>query len=118
MKKYLLTSLCASLILSSSAIAEASSSSSTSKPTITKESKSVENDKTQVTPLPKKTQVSINHASAQELANTLDGIGLKKAEAIISYREKYGPFTSIQQLNEVSGISSALVERNLPLLIL
>lgn len=58
-------------------------------------------------------KVSINRASAQELMAVMTGIGLKKAEAIISYREKYGPFTQIDQLREVPGIGSALVERNL-----
>ncbi len=58
-------------------------------------------------------QVSINNASASELAAALDGIGIKKAEAIVSYREQYGPYTAIEQLREVPGIGSTLVERNL-----
>lgn len=58
-------------------------------------------------------QVSINNASAQELASALNGVGLKKAEAIVSYREKYGPFSQLEQLKEVPGMGNALVERNL-----
>ncbi|WP_042959060.1 helix-hairpin-helix domain-containing protein [Erwinia tasmaniensis] len=58
-------------------------------------------------------QVSINNASAQELAAVMNGVGLKKAESIVSYREKYGPFTGIEQLKEVPGLGNALVERNL-----
>jgi competence protein ComEA len=57
--------------------------------------------------------VSINSASAQELAAVMNGIGIKKAEAIVSYREQFGPFTELEQLKEVPGIGSALVERNL-----
>ncbi|WP_152601435.1 MULTISPECIES: helix-hairpin-helix domain-containing protein [Erwinia] len=57
--------------------------------------------------------VSINQASAQELAAVLNGVGLKKAEAIIRYRDEFGPFTQIEQLREVPGIGNALVERNL-----
>ncbi|PNS12589.1 hypothetical protein COO59_05575 [Mixta theicola] len=57
--------------------------------------------------------VSINSASAQELASVMNGIGLKKAEAIVSYRQQFGPFTELEQLKEVPGIGSALVERNL-----
>ncbi len=57
--------------------------------------------------------VSINNASAQELATVMNGVGLKKAEAIVSYREQFGPFTALEQLKEVPGIGSALVERNL-----
>lgn len=56
--------------------------------------------------------VSINGASAEELASAMNGVGLKKAQAIVSYRDQYGPFTEIEQLKEVPGIGSALVERN------
>ncbi|MCA1921633.1 ComEA family DNA-binding protein, partial [Buttiauxella noackiae] len=38
---------------------------------------------------------------------------LKKAQSIVSYREEYGPFKTLEQLQEVPGIGSALVERNL-----
>lgn len=38
------------------------------------------------------TRVSINNASAEELARAMNGVGLKKAQAIVSYREEYGPF--------------------------
>lgn len=56
--------------------------------------------------------VSINQASAEQLADTLNGVGLKKAEAIVRYREQNGPFTDIEQLQEVPGIGLALLERN------
>ncbi|PIJ52223.1 hypothetical protein BL250_04455 [Erwinia sp. OLTSP20] len=59
-------------------------------------------------------KVSINHASAAELASVLNGVGLRKAEAIIRYREQYGPFTAVEQLSEVPGIGKALLKRNLP----
>ncbi|MCK8428018.1 helix-hairpin-helix domain-containing protein, partial [Erwinia amylovora] len=55
-------------------------------------------------------QVSINSASAQELAAAMSGVGLKKADSIISYREKYGPFTGVDQLKEVPGLGNTLVE--------
>lgn len=58
-------------------------------------------------------RVSINSATAQELATALNGVGLKKAESIVSYRDKYGPFSQLEQLQEVPGIGKALVERNL-----
>ncbi|MEH2919761.1 ComEA family DNA-binding protein [Samsonia erythrinae] len=58
-------------------------------------------------------EVSINTASANELANVMNGVGLKKAEAIVNYREQNGPFTQLDQLIEVPGIGAALVERNL-----
>lgn len=59
------------------------------------------------------TKVSINHASAEQLAQALNGVGLKKAQAIVSYREEYGPFKTLDDLKQVQGMGSALVERNL-----
>ena len=47
--------------------------------------------------------IDINTASAAELM-TLEGIGEKRAEKIIEYREKYGPFTDITELKNISGI--------------
>ncbi len=58
-------------------------------------------------------RLSINSATADQLAAALNGVGLKKAEAIVSYREKYGNFTQLEQLTEVPGIGRALLERNL-----
>lgn len=57
-------------------------------------------------------EVSINSATAEQLAAALNGVGLKKAQAIVSYREQNGPFTQIDQLQEVPGIGRALIERN------
>lgn len=56
--------------------------------------------------------VSINDASAAEIAETLSGIGLAKAEAIVSYREENGTFESVEQLEMVKGIGSATIEKN------
>ena len=36
-----------------------------------------------------------------------------KAQAIVSYREEYGPFKTLDDLKQVPGMGSALVERNL-----
>ncbi|KAA9000063.1 competence protein ComEA [Affinibrenneria salicis] len=58
-------------------------------------------------------EVSINSATAEQLAAALNGVGLKKAQSIVSYREQYGPFTQIEQLQEVPGIGAALLQRNL-----
>ncbi|NLS53119.1 helix-hairpin-helix domain-containing protein [Hafnia alvei] len=58
------------------------------------------------------TSININTASAQEIATALNGVGLKKAQAIVEYREKNGAFTQIEQLEEVKGIGAALIARN------
>ena len=39
--------------------------------------------------------VSINQATAEQLAAALSGVGLKKAEGIVRYREQNGPFTRL-----------------------
>jgi competence protein ComEA len=59
------------------------------------------------------TRVSINSASAEDLARAMNGVGLKKAQAIVSYREEYGPCKTVDDLKQVPGMGSALVERNL-----
>lgn len=56
--------------------------------------------------------VNINQASAEELADLLQGIGLKKAQAIVSYREQNGNFSSAEGLTSVKGIGLATVEKN------
>ena len=56
--------------------------------------------------------VSINNASAAEIAETLSGVGLAKAEAIVSYREENGAFESLDELQMVKGIGPATIERN------
>ncbi|MDL2273215.1 ComEA family DNA-binding protein [Oscillospiraceae bacterium OttesenSCG-928-G22] len=47
--------------------------------------------------------VNINTATAQELT-FLPGIGQKRAEDIVSYREEFGPFQTIEDIMNVSGI--------------
>ena len=61
-------------------------------------------------PLP--ATVNINRADAGALAEGLQGIGSSRAEAIVRYREMYGPFESVEELVEVSGVGSATLERN------
>jgi competence protein ComEA len=53
--------------------------------------------------------VNINTASATEL-EALDGIGEVIAAAIVDYRTQNGPFTSVDQLEDVSGIGPATMQ--------
>ena len=64
------------------------------------------------------TRVSIISASSEDLARVMNGVGLKKAQAIVSYREEYGPFKTVDDLKQVPGMGSSLVERNLAVLTL
>ncbi|MGL4250204.1 MAG: ComEA family DNA-binding protein [Aeromonas sp.] len=61
-------------------------------------------------------KLNINTATLVELA-TLKGIGEKKAQAIVDYREKQGKFTSVEQLADVSGIGPATVDANRDMII-
>ncbi len=55
----------------------------------------------------------ININTADRMApEGLDGIGPTKAEAIVQYRETNGPFTSVDDLDNVSGIGEATLEAN------
>ena len=56
--------------------------------------------------------VNINTADASTLAKALNGVGPAKAKAIVSYREKNGPFKSADQLAMVEGISQKLIDKN------
>lgn len=57
-------------------------------------------------------KVDINRADAPELAATLNGVGLTKAEAIVAHRDQNGPFESADQLAEVKGIGLRTVDKN------
>jgi competence protein ComEA len=56
--------------------------------------------------------VNINTADATALAKALNGVGPAKAKAIVSYREKNGPFKSVDQLAMVEGMTQKLIDKN------
>jgi competence protein ComEA len=53
--------------------------------------------------------VNINTADAPTIAAALSGIGEKKAEAIVKYRQEQGPFKSPEELVKVSGIGEKIL---------
>ena len=55
--------------------------------------------------------VNVNTADAETIAEELKGIGMAKAEAIVEYREKYGPFETAEDLALVRGIGERTVEK-------
>lgn len=60
-------------------------------------------------------RINVNTAPAAELA-CLPGIGEKRAQAILAYREQNGPFSTAEELAEVEGISPRMVENFLPMI--
>ncbi|HEY7883775.1 MAG TPA: ComEA family DNA-binding protein [Cellvibrionaceae bacterium] len=55
--------------------------------------------------------INVNTADVVDLTQ-LKGIGEKKAEAIIAWREQNGPFESLEQLLEVRGIGQSTLAQN------
>ena len=56
--------------------------------------------------------VNINTADATELAEMINGVGLKKAQEIVRYREQKGPFKTIEDLANIKGIGQATIDKN------
>ena len=54
--------------------------------------------------------VNLNTASKAEL-ETVSGIGPQKAEAILAYRNKNGPFKKVDDLKKVSGFGDKSVAK-------
>lgn len=61
--------------------------------------------------------IDMNNASKEELVH-LKGIGKAKASKIIEYRQKIQCFKSLDELIEIDGISSTLLQKNKSLIIL
>ncbi|MQZ31829.1 ComEA family DNA-binding protein [Acinetobacter haemolyticus] len=62
-------------------------------------------------------KISLNQANLQQL-QSLSGVGEKKAQAIIEYRQKHGAFKALDELMNVKGIGPKLLEKNRSRLIL
>jgi len=56
-------------------------------------------------------KIDINTADVHTL-QTLNGIGGKKAQAIIDYRNEHGPFNDVHDLLLVYGIGEKILEAN------
>ncbi|WP_051117696.1 ComEA family DNA-binding protein [Vibrio campbellii] len=56
--------------------------------------------------------VNVNSATAEEIATLLNGIGEKKAQDIVEYRNEHGPFKTAADLTKVKGIGEATVKKN------
>ncbi len=54
--------------------------------------------------------ININEADSKTLM-TLSGIGEERANAIVSYREKNGPFSSVEDIRNVEGIGDGIYKK-------
>lgn len=58
-------------------------------------------------------KVNLNTADAETLQQ-VKGIGPKRAEAIVQYRAKNGPFASIDDLTHIKGIGAKRIKKIVP----
>ncbi|AZC03184.1 MULTISPECIES: ComEA family DNA-binding protein [Acinetobacter] len=56
-------------------------------------------------------QIHLNQANVNDFQQ-LKGIGEKKAQAIVEYRQKNGSFKNIDEIKNVKGIGPAIFEKN------
>jgi competence protein ComEA len=56
-------------------------------------------------------KISLNQANVQQL-QSLNGVGEKKALAIVEYREKNGGFKTVEEITNIKGIGPKLLEKN------
>jgi len=57
-------------------------------------------------------QIDLNKADVPTLTGSFKGIGKKRAEAIIAYRDNHHGFKSIEELAEVKGLGQHFMEAN------
>lgn len=58
------------------------------------------------------TKIDLNKADLSVLTGSFKGIGKKRAEAIIAYRESHSGFKSLEELAEIKGFGQRFVDTN------
>lgn len=58
-------------------------------------------------------KINLNQADVSTLTGSFKGIGKKRAEAIVKYRESQGKFKSVEDLAQVRGIGKQFVNSHL-----
>lgn len=56
-------------------------------------------------------KIRLNSATSEQLQQ-LSGIGEKKAEAILQYRQQHGKFKTVDELQQIKGIGPKLLQKN------
>lgn len=59
-------------------------------------------------------QINLNTADANALSKSMKGIGAKRAEAIVKYRETNGAYKSVEDLSMVPLFGKNFVSNHLP----
>lgn len=57
-------------------------------------------------------KINLNTASAKELVHSIRGIGVKRAQAIVQYRNTHGMFQSVFDLAKVRGLGGNFVKKH------
>ena len=62
--------------------------------------------------------VNVNTATAEEISESLKGIGLSKARLIVDYREANGSFLHVDELVNVKGVGIKTIDNNRGMILL
>jgi len=55
---------------------------------------------------------NINTADVETISDLMNGVGHKKAQAIIDYRIANGPFENLEEMLAVKGIGKVIISKN------
>lgn len=58
-------------------------------------------------------KINLNQADVKMLSGSVKGIGKKRAESIVKYRESHGEFKSVEELAQVQGLGAGFVKSHL-----
>lgn len=58
-------------------------------------------------------KINLNTADVSMLTGSFKGIGQKRAQAIVAFRDTHGKFKSLTDLSQVKGLGSSFVKNNL-----
>jgi len=97
-------------VISSAFAADLSTSTIPAKPVVSTTQSAVKTTGKQK--VEKTGNVNINTADAKQISSALNGIGLKRAQTIVDYRVKNGPFKTVDDLTKIKGVSKKVLERN------
>ena len=56
--------------------------------------------------------LSLNHATAKQIAKSFKGFGIKRSNAIVNFREQHGNFKIFDDLSKVGGITKNYINKN------